>query len=141
MRIEHLLPHERVGKRRVAELKNEIRRDGVLKRPIAVHMLGGANKGKYMIIDGHHRVEALKSLGLTRAPASVVDYFDSRITVRSWRSGKVWDKRSVIRIATIGRLLEPKTTRHTIRIADVERSLHDNDVVEPEMDYPLEELK
>jgi hypothetical protein len=51
----------------------------MLKRPIIV------DRDSYVIIDGHHRYEALKRLGVNKIPAILVDYVnEEKILVDKW---------------------------------------------------------
>ena len=107
--IEALKPHEQYIEKRVLQLMNEIRRDGVLIKPILVDV-----KTK-IILDGHHRVEALKRLGARLVPAILVDYDDDGVVkVTSWRQGEVVTKETVRRAGLSGKLLPPYTSRHIL---------------------------
>jgi len=55
--LRRLRGHERIRLTLLEELSEQIRRDGVLKRPILV-----ADRD-FVILDGHHRAEALRKLG------------------------------------------------------------------------------
>ncbi|NPA23964.1 MAG: ParB N-terminal domain-containing protein [Crenarchaeota archaeon] len=77
IRISKLIPHESTIEERVRELIESIRRTG-LQEPIIV------DSETYMIIDGHHRVEACKRLGITKIPALLVNYLDDDIELRRW---------------------------------------------------------
>jgi hypothetical protein len=138
MKISDLVPHELTCAEHTEELVVGMRNDGLLWRPIAVHELGG---GKYMIIDGHHRVAALTQLGCSYVMVNVVDYFSPEIRVRSWNGDGEWDKREIVEDALKNRLKSPKTTKHTITIYDVEQTFHDNDIVEPIINTPIKSLQ
>ncbi|HOK65093.1 MAG TPA: ParB N-terminal domain-containing protein [Bacillota bacterium] len=118
-----LLAHEQVDHGRVTELIAEITKDGVLKYPII------ADKNSMVILDGHHRVRALTTLGCLFIPTYLVDYCDDNIIVTTWgdaseasRSGRKKlvereplgevTKDVVVMAALTGRLLPPKTSRH-----------------------------
>lgn len=77
VRISRLIPHETVIEDRVRELMKSIEEKG-LEEPIIV------DSRTYMIIDGHHRVEAFKRLQKTRIPALLVDYLDDEIELKRW---------------------------------------------------------
>jgi len=55
--LEALKEHEEIRPDYLEQLKNEILSDGFLKMPIAV------DKKTYIILDGHHRLHALKKIG------------------------------------------------------------------------------
>ncbi len=141
IKLEDLVPHEEFRPEHASELVAQIRNDKVLKRPIAVYDLGSYKPGKYMIVDGHHRTEALKEMGLTYIPANVIDYFDRKIVVKSWNIDMVWDKKEIVIGALEGKLLKPKATKHIIVRYKKESPFQDNDYIEPLINYPLEELK
>ncbi len=121
--LEKLRPHEEVIEEHVKELIYDIIKAGVLIKPILVDYRTN------IILDGHHRVEALKRLGAKYAPALSVDYQSECIRVTSWRKNVTVDKRLVIKAGTSGKLLPPKTSRHIVCIEI------------PEVNVPLDALR
>ncbi len=117
---EELVSHENVDNDRVLELTREIERDGIIKYPVIVDV------NSMIILDGHHRVRALVSLGCQFIPAYLLDYYDDAIVVTSWGTYLTADERdgskaqdvspvtkdTVIVAGLTGRLLPPKTSRH-----------------------------
>ncbi|HKZ98982.1 MAG TPA: ParB N-terminal domain-containing protein [Thermoplasmata archaeon] len=103
--------HERIQPDLLDRIRNEIRVDGHLKRPILVA------DGDFVILDGHHRFEALRQLGARRIPAYVVDYHSETVQVGVWPDASVRHvtKEEVIRRGKTGNLFPPKTSRHTVR--------------------------
>lgn len=66
---EQIIVHERFEPKRLRRTVQSIRKDGVVKNSImAIQM-----DGQYFVIDGTHRVNALKQLGCRRVPVQVVD--------------------------------------------------------------------
>jgi len=111
--IELLKEHEEIYPEKVDELAEEIKKDGVVKKPLLV------DKKTYTILDGHHRYWALKKLGCKRVPAFLVDYLnDDRITVTLWPTAKIdhITKEMVIETALAGKKFTPKTSRHIVNI-------------------------
>jgi L-serine kinase (ADP) len=108
--IGRLLAHEKVDPAKVDELVEEFRADGVFVDPIWVA------RGSDVILNGHHRVAALRKLGATRVPAWLLDYEDDGIALERWTPGPTITKDEVVRRARAGRLFPIKTTRH--RLAD-----------------------
>ncbi len=105
--LSALKPHERVIEERVEKLKVQLVRDGVQIKPILVDSRG------LVILDGHHRVEALKRLGAVYVAAVIVDYDnDECISVDSWRKGWNVTKREVRERGLKGLLYPPRTSRH-----------------------------
>ncbi len=141
IKIEDLVPHEQFREDHKKEIKTQIKKDRMLKRPIVVHDLDFPNKKKYMIIDGHHRTQSLKELGYTYIIAHAIDYHEPTYKVLSWEGDKVWTKHEIIRSALRGELLKPKTTKHVVVMGGKEHPFQDNDHVEPFINFPLEELK
>lgn len=108
--IENLRAHERFDEESVAELVEELRRTGTFADPIWVA------RASLVILNGHHRVEALRRLGAERVPAWLVDYETDLVTLEPWRPGIPITKAEVIHRATHGDLFPPKTTRHHLRV-------------------------
>ncbi|GAB6148246.1 ParB N-terminal domain-containing protein [Stetteria hydrogenophila] len=120
--LARLRVHEQVIESHVLELVREILESGVVIRPILV------DSKTMVILDGHHRVEALRRLGRRLAPAVLVDYDDECVTVSSWRPGWRVTKELVRMAGLTGRLLPPRTSRHRVCF-DI-----------PHVNYPLEKL-
>ncbi len=108
--IELLKSHEQHDPARVDELVAKLRRSGRFVEPIWVA------RGSWVILNGHHRVEALRRLGAKRAPAWVFDYEDDLVRVDRWTPGPPIPKEEVVRRAEQGRPFPPKTTRHRLRV-------------------------
>jgi hypothetical protein len=115
--LRRLRGHERTRPSLLKELADQIRRDGVLKRPILV-----ADKD-FVILDGHHRAEALRSLGYRRIPVYLVEYESDVVLLGTWPDAvvAVVDKAEVLRRAREQDLFPPKTTRHTVSVPLDER--------------------
>jgi len=73
-----LLIHEETISERVAELRNEFVHDGIVKDPVMV------DDASYVVLDGMHRVVALRELGCLRLPVCAVDYLNTSIKVGTW---------------------------------------------------------
>ncbi len=104
--LDCLKPHEGVIPPYLESLTREIADDGALFYAITI------DAGTRIILDGHHRCEALRRLGCTLIPAVAVDYSDPGVRVGSWRRGVDVSKDDVLRAGLSGRLLPPKTSRH-----------------------------
>ena len=104
-------PHERTRPELLAQLIAEIERDGVLKLPILVE------QEHHVILDGHHRWEALRRLGCRKIPAYVVDYRSEEISLGTWPGAivAVVTKEEVVAHGVKGDLFPPKTTRHVLK--------------------------
>jgi len=130
--LEELKEHEEIRPDYLEELKNEILSDGILKMPIAV------DKKTYIILDGHHRLHALKKIGCKRIPVILFDYQSPEIEVLPHREGETVTKEMIIRTALAGRRMPPKTSKHMILI---EGELRHISILETVINIPLEELK
>ncbi len=120
--VSRLLGHEEHDQAKVDELVEELRRTGEFREPIWVA------RGLYVILNGHHRVEASRRLGLKYVPAWVFDYHGDEVELDRWRPGPPIDKAEVLRRASLGRPFPAKTTRHRLKVELPPRSV------------PLEEL-
>lgn len=124
-------PHERFSEDNVRLLILDLKSSGVLRKPVVVE------RENYVLLDGHHRLEAFKRLGVGAIPAVLVDYWDPRIVVKSWSDGKVFEKREVVERAIRGDLFPPKTTRHVFVEGDFEAHLSE---LVPNVNMRLERL-
>ena len=108
--IETLREHEEIRPDYLEELKKEIVLDGKLKMPICI------DKKTCIILDGHHRLHALKRLGCKRIPVVLVDYQSPEIKVIPWRAGETITKEKIIDIALSGKRMPSKTSKHMIAL-------------------------
>jgi hypothetical protein len=108
--IDRLKIHEEIRPEHVARLVAEMRRDGVVVDPIWVA------HGSYVVLNGHHRLAALRELGAHRVPAWVLDYDSELIVLDRWDDGPPLTKRDVEVRASSGQPFPPKTTKHAVAI-------------------------
>jgi len=104
--IARLRAHEQIDETTVAQLAAQIRAAGVVADPVWVA------RGSHVILNGHHRVAALKRLGAKRVPAWLIDYGSDDVLVEPWRPGELVSKEEVVRRGRVGHLFPPKSTRH-----------------------------
>lgn len=76
--ISDLHLHEELVPGFLEELAREIEEDGLLRHPVIV------DSGSLVVLDGMHRVDALRIIGCRRIPACLVDYWNPAITVGCW---------------------------------------------------------
>jgi hypothetical protein len=107
--LDALKIHEEVVDAEVAHLAQALRTAGVVTEPIWVA------RGSLVILNGHHRFQALRSLHARFAPAWVLEYEDPEVELDRWGPGPVLTKPEVIERAVSGHPYPPKTTRHRIR--------------------------
>jgi len=130
--LKDLKEHEEIRPEYLEQLKNEILSDGILKMPIAV------DKKTYIILDGHHRLHALKKIGCKRIPVILFDYQSPEIEVIPWREDEIITKEMIIQTALAGRRMPPKTSKHMIIIKG---ELKHISILEKDINIPLEKLK
>jgi len=106
--LAELKAHERIEESNVLDLVDLLRRTQVLSDPIWVA------REAFVILNGHHRVEALRRVGAERVPAWLLDYGSELVHLERWHPGPPIAKSEVIRRAKEGRLFPPKTTRHRL---------------------------
>jgi len=106
--IDALRAHEEIDEKDLPGLVEEIRSRGELHYPIWVA------RGSHVILNGHHRVAALRRLGAVRAPAWLIDYHSEAVRVDRWSPGPPISKEEVERRAREGLLFPPKTTKHQL---------------------------
>ena len=76
--LEKLLSHEETIPDEVATLKREFLRDQVVRNPIFI------DANTYVVLDGMHRVAAMKELNCICVPVCAVDYRNPSIKVDTW---------------------------------------------------------
>jgi hypothetical protein len=76
--MNNLLLHEETIPERVGELKREFLRDEVVKDPVVI------DSGSCVVLDGMHRVAALRELERTCVPVCAVNYLSPTIKVGAW---------------------------------------------------------
>lgn len=103
--VDGLKPHEKTRVSHRKALKKQMAENRFVV-PIVADRQSGT------VLDGHHRLHAVKELGLSRIPVVFLDYGDSAIEVQSWRAGKAVAKADVVLRAQSGALFPPKTTKH-----------------------------
>lgn len=109
--INKLKCHEMVCLKRLKQVKYDLLIKGYIKNPVVV------DRNNYIILDGHHRVVALKQLGATRIPAYFVDYKNKNIRVSLRRKEFKFNdiKQAVVNYCLEGKIFPSKTTRHLIK--------------------------
>jgi ParB-like chromosome segregation protein Spo0J len=130
--ISSLKAHERVDENRLKALKDEIWFDRIIKKPIVV------DEKTNMIIDGHHRVEALKLIGCTKIPVCYVDYTCDIIGLKSMIKNLEITKDKVLEAALNNNPFKPKSTWHYIRFSKLIKHIS---CIQRRVDIPLESLK
>ena len=115
-----LLCHERVSRKKLAKVKKSIKRFG-LRTPLLV------DYSSFTVLDGHHRLHALRELGARLAPVFFVDYSHEAVRLKPRRRRIRVSKKRVVQSAERGFLFPSKTTRHELSfgVPVIEASLKD----------------
>lgn len=123
--ISKLRHHEAIQDDLLEKCVQMLENDGVFKVPILV------DENDFVVLDGHHRVEALKRMGYTKIPVYLVDYWDKAIEVTTWPEAEIENitKNMVLEMGKGEGVFPPKTSRHKLKI-----KLEEHHV-------PLEELR
>ncbi len=121
--LSSLKEHERVVPSKVRALAAELRAKGLFRDPIWVA------RGSGVILNGHHRVAALRRLGAERAPAWLIDYDAGIVRLERWTPGPPISKEEVVRRGLTGDLFPPRTTRHVLAVDLPERPTPLSDLV------------
>lgn len=104
--LEKLKPHEEFTEGRLAAVMRDLKKGGVLWFPILV------DEKDFIILDGHHRTEAFKRMGMKTILCRLVDYDDPKIKVYPRRKEIPITKDIVRAKALAGEVFPHKTTRH-----------------------------
>ena len=80
--VAELLLHEQHDPLRSAPLLQRLQADGVLKNPTIVAPIPGEQR--YVVLDGAHRVTAMRELGIAHIAVQVVDYEDPELILDTW---------------------------------------------------------
>lgn len=125
MDISELRIHEAIQDQLLEACVKMLQNDGVFKVPILV------DEKDLVVLDGHHRVEAMKRMGYTKIPVYLVDYSDDAIEVTTWPEAEIENitKEMVLEMGRSEDVFPPKTSRHRVKVQLEERHI------------PLEDLR
>ena len=76
--LDSIRPHEKSISILTDELRSQFLKEGILKDPIL------ADHRRNLVIDGTHRVLALRSIGVDYVPIQYIDYLDPRLKLYRW---------------------------------------------------------
>ncbi|WP_186648128.1 ParB N-terminal domain-containing protein [Fluviispira vulneris] len=107
---EKLIPHENIDNDIIYFLSSKILIDGIWTSPVVI------DKKTHIIMDGHHRVEAAKRMGVKKIPCYVMNYGEKYIDVLNWNTNEKFDVNSIYETVLIGKKFPVKTTRHVFLI-------------------------
>ena len=106
-----LIPHEKVSLRGTNKLKNYLNN---FHSEIILPSILVCNKSN-VIIDGHHRVHALKLLEFDKIPVSMIDYNSDLILTNEKNS---LSKEEIISSAKNKKIFPPRTSKHLVNFKD-----------------------
>ena len=108
--VNSLLGHEMVDTNHVASLLEKISAEGHWSEPIII------DKESHIVMDGHHRLEVAKKIGLKKIPCVLLNYGQSSVTVYKMFSDKKFSISLIKHAAMTGNKLPVKTTRHVLSV-------------------------
>ena len=76
--IDRLKPHEELDPQESKLLIKSINEKGVFYKPMLV------DRDSYVILDGHHRWDGLKKMGVKKIPSILLNYLDEEIKLYTW---------------------------------------------------------
>lgn len=87
---DFLKPHEEHLRERVKEVRDSILKEKILRKPLI------ADERTGVILDGTHRYQALREIGVSRIPVVYVDYLsEEEIRLSGWVRIYVFSRRSI----------------------------------------------
>ncbi len=131
IKLTELRPHEEIEPVHLEELREEIRSDKILKKPIVV------DRETLIILDGHHRYNSFKQLGLSKIPVHFVDYRSDTVKVTGWKDGTMVTKEQVREAGITGKKLSARSSKHMCD--DDGKLVHISEIV-TDVNVPLENL-
>lgn len=93
---------------RVNWLEEKIKQEGLWRVPLLLEY------NTFAIMDGHHRYEVAKRLGLKRVPSILLSYSNDNVQVTSWRNDFIINKEIALEYISQKKIFPHKTTKHII---------------------------
>jgi hypothetical protein len=107
--INKIHEHEAIDGDNLKKIKLSIIRARIFKEPIIV------DRKTLVVLDGHHRLNSCRELGLKKIPCLMVNYLENkRIAVIGRRKNIFIDKNIVIKMGLSDKVFPKKTTKHLI---------------------------
>ena len=107
--INKIKQHEAISTEHMKKIKEEISKAGIFSEPIII------DEKSLVVLDGHHRLNSCRQLGLKRIPCLLVKYLeDVRIKVKTRRQNILINKDIVVKMGLSGHVFPYKTTKHLI---------------------------
>jgi len=125
--IAELKPHLTIDLQRVKEVQKDMLCTDLIQKALTV------DRRTKVIINGHHRYQAIRELGYGKIPVWYVDYLEDDGIAFS-RTSAVQDKRRILEAGSTGRLLPQNAALHFVSGEAANFS-------EPDCCVPLDRLK
>jgi L-serine kinase (ADP) len=106
-----LKQHEEIDKARLRRVVRAMRSGG-LRKALA------ADERTLVLLDGTHRLEAMRRLGARSVPVLLLDYMSDDIVVNPGAGKTAYSKQAVLDAGLSRKKLPPKSTRHMVRRDD-----------------------
>jgi len=126
-----LRQHEEVDPARLRRVVNAMRSAGLRKAVVA-------DARTLVLLDGTHRLEAMRKLGAKSVPVLLLDYQSKDIVVHPGARKVEYTKEQVLDAGLSGKRLPPKSTRHMVRRDD--GTLVHISKIEPVVDLSLAQM-
>jgi L-serine kinase (ADP) len=109
VKINKIKQHEQINFKHMLEVKEKITKKNAFTEPIII------DQNSFVLLDGHHRLNSLLSLGYHKIPVVLVDYLnDKKIRVTTRRKNFKITKQIVCDAGENGILFPEKTSKHFI---------------------------
>lgn len=109
MPVNLLKPHEKISAARLKFVLDDIKTRRIIINPVV------ADRETYTLLDGHHRLAALKKIRAKKIPVYLVDYQKIKVILRRKRFISPQIKHEVLARSFFGKLFPVKTTKHLIK--------------------------
>lgn len=109
--VEKLKPIEDYDVNRISAVREAVVKGGFWTQPLVIE------RDSFLVLDGHHRLELAKNLGLKRLPVIRFDY--SEVDIWTLKEEIPIDKNKVIANAISGRIYPYKTVKHKFPHSDM----------------------
>lgn len=118
--INLLKPHEKTSAARLKFVLTDIKTRKIIINPVV------ADRATYTLLDGHHRLAALKKIKAKKIPVYLVDYQKIKVILRRKKFISPQIKHEVLARSFFGKLFPVKTTKHLVanRPMKINLSLH-----------------
>lgn len=110
LEVDKLKPSEEFSEDNLQYWLANIKEDNIWTVPILV------DRYHYVILDGHHRYNIAKRLGLKYVPVVLTTHANPLIELCAWRENEVVTPQMVIDMGNSDKVFPYKTTRHIIKL-------------------------